>query len=43
MALNALQKHDADAVNLKIHLKLYLIIMKIRVSTTKCIFAKMLA
>jgi len=27
MALNALQKQAADAVRLKIHLKLYLIIM----------------
>jgi len=27
MALNALQKHVADAVHLKIHLKLYLIII----------------
>jgi len=43
MAQNTLNKHAADAVNLKIHLKLCLIIMKIVVSTTKCIFAKKLA
>ena len=29
-----LKKHVADAVNLKIHLKLYLIIMSIAVNTT---------
>ena len=43
MAQNTLKKHTADAVNLKIHLKLYLIIMYMAVNTTKCIFTKMLA
>ena len=43
MAQNTLKKHAADAVKLKIHLKMYLIIMKIAANTTKCIFTKMLA